>query len=199
MGELNMKKIVFATNNKHKLEEVRAIVGQYFDILSMSDINCNEEIPETGSTFESNAIEKARFIKDKYGYDCFADDSGLEVKVLNNAPGVFSARYAGEPSDSLRNIEKLMKEMQGKKERAARFRTCIALIIDKEEKIFEGCIEGKIIETLRGTNGFGYDPLFVPDGYDVTFAEMSSCEKNRISHRAVATQKLVDYLLRKKV
>lgn len=192
-----MKKIVFATNNQHKLQEVRAIVGQYFDILSLRDIECNEEIPENGTTFEENALMKAHYIKDNYGYDCFADDSGLEVVALNNAPGVYSARYAGEPSDSQRNIEKLMREMQDKKERSARFRTSIALLLDGEEKLFDGCIEGDIIDVLRGCNGFGYDPLFVPRGYDITFAEMSSEEKNKISHRAIATQKLIEYLLGK--
>ncbi len=192
-----MKKIVFATNNQHKLQEVRAIVGQYFDVLSLRDIECNEEIPENGTTFEENALMKAHYIKDNYGYDCFADDSGLEVVALNNAPGVYSARYAGEPSDSQRNIEKLMREMQDKKERSARFRTSIALLLDGEEKLFDGCIEGDIINVLRGCNGFGYDPLFVPRGYDITFAEMSSEEKNKISHRAIATQKLIEYLLGK--
>ena len=192
-----MKKIVFATNNQHKLQEVRAIVGQYFDVLSLRDIECNEEIPENGTTFEENALMKAHYIKDNYGYDCFADDSGLEVVALNNAPGVYSARYAGEPSDSQRNIVKLMREMQDKKERSARFRTSIALLLDGEEKLFDGCIEGDIIDVLRGCNGFGYDPLFVPRGYDITFAEMSSEEKNKISHRAIATQKLIEYLLGK--
>lgn len=192
-----MKRIVFATNNQHKLQEVRAIVGQYFDVLSLRDIECNEEIPENGTTFEENALMKAHYIKDNYGYDCFADDSGLEVVALNNAPGVYSARYAGEPSDSQRNIEKLMREMQDKKERSARFRTSIALLLDGEEKLFDGCIEGNIIDVLRGCNGFGYDPLFVPRGYDITFAEMSSEEKNKISHRAIATQKLIEYLLGK--
>lgn len=192
-----MRKIVFATNNQHKLEEVRSMIGSYFEVLSLRDIDCNEEIPENGSTFEENAISKARYIKDNYGYDCFADDSGLEVKALNNAPGVYSARYAGEPSNSQRNIEKLMREMQGKEERLARFRTCIAYISDREKEIFEGCVEGYIIDTLRGFNGFGYDPLFVPCGYDITFAEMSSDEKNKISHRAIAVQKLIEYLLSK--
>ena len=189
-----MKQIVFATNNKHKLDEVCAIVGMYFDVLSLSDIGCHEDIPETGDTFEENAIMKARYIKEKYGYDCFADDSGLEVTALNNAPGVFSARYAGEPSNSLRNIEKLMQNMQGIADRSARFRTCIALLYAGEEYIFEGCIEGSIIDTLRGENGFGYDPLFMPQGYDITFAEMSSDEKNKISHRAIATKRLVEFL-----
>lgn len=194
-----MKQIVFATNNKHKLEEVRAIVGKNFEILSLSDIGCHEDIPETGNTFEDNALMKARYIKEKYGYDCFADDSGLEVTALNNAPGVFSARYAGEPSDSLRNIEKLMSNMQGKTERSARFRTSIALLYNGEEHLFKGVIEGKIIDTLRGDKGFGYDPVFVPDGYDITFAEMSSEEKNSISHRARATKELVDFLISKSI
>jgi XTP/dITP diphosphohydrolase len=191
-----MRKIVFATNNQHKLEEVRAMIGDYFQVLSLKDIDCNEDIPENGLTFEENAISKARYIKEHYGYDCFADDSGLEVTALNNAPGVFSARYAGEPSNSQRNIEKLMHEMQGKEERSARFRTCIAYLTGEEERYFEGCVEGSIIDTLRGCNGFGYDPLFVPCGYDITFAEMSSEEKNKISHRAIAVQKLIEYLLR---
>ena len=191
-----MRKIVFATNNQHKLEEVRAMIGDYFQVLSLKDIDCNEDIPENGLTFEENAISKARYIKEHYGYDCFADDSGLEVTALNNAPGVFSARYAGEPSNSQRNIEKLMHEMQGKEERSARFRTCIAYLTGEEERYFEGCVEGSIIDTLRGCNGFGYDPLFVPCGYDLTFAEMSSEEKNKISHRAIAVQKLIEYLLR---
>ena len=191
-----MRKIVFATNNQHKLEEVRAMIGDYFQVLSLKDIDCNEDIPENGLTFEDNAISKARYIKEHYGYDCFADDSGLEVTALNNAPGVFSARYAGEPSNSQRNIEKLMHEMQGKEERSARFRTCIAYLTGEEERYFEGCVEGSIIDTLRGCNGFGYDPLFVPCGYDLTFAEMSSEEKNKISHRAIAVQKLIEYLLR---
>ena len=192
-----MKQIVFATNNKHKLEEVRAIVGRYFDVLSLSDIGCCEDIPEKGNTFEENATMKAHYIKDKYGYDCFADDSGLEVTALGNAPGIYSARYAGEPSDSLRNIEKLMFNMRGCKDRSARFRTCISLLYNGEEHIFEGFIKGSIIDTLRGKNGFGYDPLFVPDGYDITFAEMSSEEKNKISHRALATRKLVEYLVKR--
>lgn len=194
-----MKQIVFATNNKHKLEEMRAIVGKNFEILSLSDIGCHEDIPETGNTFEDNALMKARYIKEKYGYDCFADDSGLEVTALNNAPGVFSARYAGEPSDSLRNIEKLMSNMEGKTERSARFRTSIALLYNGEEHLFKGVIEGKIIDTLRGDKGFGYDPVFVPDGYDITFAEMSSEEKNSISHRARATKELVDFLISKSI
>ena len=192
-----MKNIVFATNNRHKLEEIRAIVGHSFNILSLSDIGCYEDIAETADSFEENALIKARYVYDKYGYDCFADDSGLEVLSLNNVPGVYSARFAGEPSDSAKNIEKLMLLMTGIKDRRARFRTCIALIYEGIENLFEGCINGCIIETLRGNNGFGYDPLFQPDGYDLTFAEMTADEKNKISHRALATKKLVEYLLKK--
>lgn len=192
-----MKEIVFATNNQHKLEEVRAIVGKYFNVLSLADINCCEDIPETGSTFEENALQKARYVLEKYGYDCFADDSGLEVSALDNAPGVFSARYAGEPTDSQRNIEKLMHNMQGVSHREAQFRTVIALLYEGEQLLFEGCIKGVIIDTLRGDKGFGYDPVFRPCGYEETFAEMSSEQKNKISHRALATNKLIEYLLRK--
>lgn len=192
-----MKEIVFATNNQHKLEEVRAIVGKYFNVLSLADINCCEDIPETGSTFEENALQKARYVFEKYGYDCFADDSGLEVSALDNAPGVFSARYAGEPTDSQRNIEKLMHNMQGVSHREAQFRTVIALLYEGEQLLFEGCIKGVIIDTLRGDKGFGYDPVFRPCGYEETFAEMSSEQKNKISHRALATNQLIEYLLRK--
>ena len=181
-----MKDIVFATNNENKLKEVRAIAGHKFNILSLKDIGCSEDIAETASTFEGNALIKARYVH---------DDSGLEVEALGNAPGVFSARYAGEPSDSRKNIVKLLQEMQGVKNRKARFRTCIALIYEGEESMFEGSIEGSIIEELRGCNGFGYDPLFMPAGYELTFAEMSSDEKNKISHRALATNKLIEYLL----
>ena len=190
-----MRDIVFATNNRHKLEEVRAIMGHVFNVLSLADIGCSEEIAETARTFEGNALIKARYIYEKYGYDCFADDSGLEVETLDNAPGVFSARYAGEPSDSQKNIAKLLSEMDGIKNRKARFRTCIALIYEGKESMFEGSIEGTIIEELRGCNGFGYDPLFMPAGYGITFAEMPSEEKNKISHRALATNKLIKYLL----
>lgn len=193
-----MKDIVFATNNRHKLEEVRAIVGHVFNVLSLADIGCNEDIAETSQTFEGNALIKARYVHEKYGYDCFADDSGLEVQALENAPGVFSARYAGEPSDSQKNVAKLLREMEGIENRKARFRTCIALIYGGKESMFEGSIQGIIIKSQRGHNGFGYDPLFVPIGYDMTFAEMPAEEKNKISHRAIATKKLIEYLLNKK-
>lgn len=192
-----MKDIVFATNNRHKLEEIRAIAGHIFNILSLSDIGCHEDIAETADTFEGNALIKARYIYEVYGYDCFADDSGLEVFSLGNAPGVLSARFAGEPSDSTKNIEKLVRLMDGVEDRRARFRTCIALIYEGVETTFEGCINGNIVKSLRGDNGFGYDPLFQPEGYDLTFAEMTADEKNKISHRALATTKLVEYLLKK--
>lgn len=189
-----MKNIVFATNNSHKLQEIRSIVGGRYNILSLSDIDCHDEIPETADTLEGNAILKARWVSEKYGYDCFADDTGLEVYILGNRPGVYSARYAGEPCDSEKNIDKLLSELDGLKDRRARFRTVIALISNNELKEFEGKIEGAIIKERRGNGGFGYDKVFVPEGYDRTFAEMESFEKNSISHRAKATQLLIDYL-----
>ena len=189
-----MKNIVFATNNSHKLQEIRSIVGGRYNILSLSDIDCHDEIPETAYTLEGNAILKARWVSEKYGYDCFADDTGLEVYILGNRPGVYSARYAGEPCDSEKNIDKLLSELDGLNDRRARFRTVIALISNNELKEFEGKIEGAIIKERRGNGGFGYDKVFVPEGYDRTFAEMESFEKNSISHRAKATQLLIDYL-----
>ena len=189
-----MKNIVFATNNSHKLQEIRSIVGGRYNILSLSDIDCHDEIPETTDTLEGNAILKARWVSEKYGYDCFADDTGLEVYILGNRPGVYSARYAGEPCDSEKNIDKLLSELDGLNDRRARFRTVIALISNNELKEFEGKIEGAIIKERRGNGGFGYDKVFVPEGYDRTFAEMESFEKNSISHRAKATQLLIDYL-----
>lgn len=189
-----MKNIVFATNNSHKLQEIRSIVGGRYNILSLSDIDCHDEIPETADTLEGNAILKARWVSEKYGYDCFADDTGLEVYILGNRPGVYSARYAGEPCDSEKNIDKLLSELDGLNDRRARFRTVIALISNNELKEFEGKIEGVVIKERRGNGGFGYDKVFVPEGYDRTFAEMESFEKNSISHRAKATQLLIDYL-----
>ena len=192
-----MKNIVFVTNNAHKLQEIRNIVGDRYCILSLSDINCNDEIPETADTLEGNALLKARWVKDKYGYDCFADDTGLEVYSLDFRPGVYSARYAGEPCDSEKNIDKLLSEMEGICDRRARFRTVIAVIIGNEVKEFEGKIEGTIAKERKGDGGFGYDKIFVPDGYKNTFAEMESCEKNSISHRARATKLLIEYLKEK--
>ncbi len=189
-----MKKIVFATNNKHKLEEIRKITNGTLQILSLSDIHCTEEIEENGVTLEENALLKARFVKEKYGYDCFADDTGLEVEALDGAPGVYSARYAGEACNPVDNMRKLLTVLQGVENRNARFRTVIALLIDGEEHLFEGIVKGKIIEEKRGKAGFGYDPVFMPDGYKQTFAELGNEVKNQISHRALATRKLAVFL-----
>ena len=189
-----MKQIVFATNNKHKLEEIRNILDNTLNILSLDDINCHEDIPETGSTIEENALIKARYIKEKYGYDCFADDTGLEIKSLNNEPGVYSARYAGNDHNSEKNMQKVLENLKGKNDRSACFRTCIALITSNNEYLFEGKIEGEIITEKKGESGFGYDPIFVPEGYTQTFAEMGNELKNKISHRAIATNKLCKFL-----
>lgn len=189
-----MKQLVFATNNAHKLDEVRKILGEKFNVLSLKEIGCNDDIAETAETFEGNALIKARYIHDKYGYDCFADDSGLEIDALGGAPGVYSARYAGEAHDSEKNMEKVLKQLQGIENRAARFRTVIALTLDGKEHLFEGEIAGRIIEERRGAGGFGYDPIFIPDGETRTFAEMDDAQKNGISHRARAVKKLVAFL-----
>ncbi|EHL84421.1 non-canonical purine NTP diphosphatase [Coprobacter fastidiosus] len=189
-----MKQIVFATNNKHKLEEIRNILDNTLNILSLDDINCHEDIPETGSTIEENALIKARYIKEKYGYDCFADDTGLEIKSLNNEPGVYSARYAGNDHNSEKNMQKVLENLKGKNDRSACFRTCIALITSNNEYLFEGKIEGEIITEKKGESGFGYDPIFVPDGYTQTFAELGNDIKNKISHRALAVKKLINFL-----
>ena len=187
-----MKTIVFATNNSHKLEEVRAIVSGTVNIVSLSDIGCNDDIPETADTLEGNALLKARFVKDRYGYDCFADDTGLEVEALDGKPGVYSARYAGEECDSNANMDKLLNELRGKQNRKARFRTVIALIMNDKEEYYEGVVNGRIIEEKRGKTGFGYDPVFMPDGYDETFAELGTEIKNNISHRAIAVKKFAE-------
>lgn len=191
------KKFVFATNNAHKLEEVTAILGKDIELLSMKDIDCNVDIPETADTLEGNALLKARYIFEHYHSDCFADDTGLEVEALNGAPGVYSARYAGDAHDSEANMQKLLKEMEGVENRKARFRTVFALIINGKEYLFEGIVKGEIIKNRKGTSGFGYDPVFVPEGYSQTFAEMGNELKNKISHRAMATQKLCHFLLMK--
>jgi XTP/dITP diphosphohydrolase len=188
------KEIVFATNNLHKLEEIRQIIGNKFNILSLKDIDCNEDIPETATTLEGNAEIKARYIKEHYGYDCFADDTGLEVEALGGAPGVLSARYAGENHDSQANMELLLKNLSGKENRAARFRTVIALLIGDELTLMDGIVEGVITYERAGDSGFGYDPIFKPNESDVTFAQMSSDDKNKISHRGRATAKLIDKL-----
>lgn len=187
-----MRKIVFATNNKHKLEEIRNISEGNLEILSLADINCYDDIEETAETLEENALIKARHIKNKYGYDCFADDSGLEVEALNGAPGVYSSRYAGDKCDPIDNMKKLITVLQGVENRKAQFRTVIALIIDNTEHLFEGVIKGKIIDEMRGEGGFGYDPIFIPEGSSKTFAELGVEYKNKVSHRAIATNKLME-------
>ncbi|MDR0836305.1 MAG: non-canonical purine NTP diphosphatase [Tannerella sp.] len=189
-----MKTIVFATNNSHKLEEVRNILSGKINVVSLRDIQCFDEIPETSDTLEGNALQKARYVKENYAYDCFSDDTGLEVEALNNEPGVRSARYAGEAHDSNANVEKLLQTLGDTENRKARFRTVIALIYEGREYFFEGIINGRIIKERRGCSGFGYDPVFVPEGYDKTFAELDMDEKNSISHRAIATQKLSEWL-----
>lgn len=190
-----MKKIVFATNNKHKLEEIREILGENFEIVSLKDIGCDVDIPETGNTLEDNALQKAEYVKQHYGLDCFADDTGLEVDALNGAPGIHSARYAeGTDHDSNANMDKLLKELGNNNNRKARFRTVIALLLNGETHLFEGIVNGKIIYDKHGTEGFGYDPIFVPDGYEHSFAELGMEIKNQISHRARAVKKLADFL-----
>ncbi len=191
-------KIVFATNNQHKLDEIKKISKGQLEILSLSDINCHEDIPETGNTLKENALIKAQFVKDKFGLDCFADDSGLEVDALNNAPGIYSSRYAGPDCNSEDNMQKLLQDLQGKENRSAQFRTVIALIMNGEEHYFEGIIKGDIIHQKKGTNGFGYDPIFKPSGYDKTFGELPEEIKNSLSHRAIATKKLVAFLVKQK-
>lgn len=190
-----MTTLVFATNNRHKLDEVQKIAGSDFRIRSLSEIGCHEEIPETADTLEGNALLKARYVKEHYGYDCFADDTGLEVEALGNAPGVYSARYAGEEKSPEANMRKLLAALEGETNRKARFRTVIALILNGKEESFEGIVQGEIIEEKRGASGFGYDPVFVPEGYAQTFAEMGNETKNAISHRAEAVKKLEAYLL----
>ena len=189
-------KLIFATNNKHKLEEVKKILGNRFEILSLKDINCFEEIPETQNTIKGNASQKAHYIYNKYKIDCFADDTGLKISALNDAPGVYSARYAGENCSYEDNVQKVLKELKNETNRNARFKTVISLTINGKEYFFEGKIKGKITNNQRGTSGFGYDPVFLPEGYSETFAELSADEKNKISHRGLATQKLIKFLAR---
>ena len=212
-----MKKIVFATNNAHKLEEIRAILGQQFEVLSLNDIGCHDDIPEDFDTLEENSRQKAEYIYNKYGISCFADDTGLEVDVLNGEPGVHSARYAeGTDHNSEANMQKLLRKLGDNPNRSARFRTVITLIETNPQEVqddtkgnhtynllpitynlFEGIVEGRIAYEKSGAGGFGYDPIFIPDGYDKSFAELGNDVKNTISHRARAVQKLADYLCRK--
>lgn len=188
-------KLVFATNNKHKLDEVRKITAQHnIEVVSLADIHCHDEIPETADTLEGNALQKAQYIQDKFGLDCFADDTGLEVEALDNAPGVYSARYAGPGHDSEANMQKLLQEMEEKTNRKARFRTVIALIIGDKQYCFSGIVNGTITTEKKGENGFGYDPIFIPEGYEQTFAELGDFVKNKISHRAKAVEQLDHFL-----
>ncbi|MDE6410109.1 MAG: non-canonical purine NTP diphosphatase [Muribaculaceae bacterium] len=189
-----IRKLVFATNNQHKLEEAREITAGKFEILSLTDIGCHDDIPETAPTLEGNALIKARWIHDRYGFDCFADDTGLMVDALDGAPGVHSARYAGPGHDSEANMEKLLENLDGVADRKAHFSTAVALIMDGSEYLFEGRVDGTIAETPAGENGFGYDPVFVADESGKRFAEMSSEEKNAISHRGRAMSKLAEFL-----
>lgn len=191
-------KICFATNNKKKIEEVKAALGSEFQIVSLEDIGCHEELPETGDTLEFNAFQKARHVKEHYGVDCFADDTGLEVEALDGAPGVYSGRYAGEPRSDERNIDKLLDSMTGKGNRQARFRTVIALLLDGKEYQFDGIAKGEILDHRVGEKGFGYDPVFRPEGYELTFAEISLEDKNKISHRGKAVKALVEFLRQRK-
>ncbi len=190
-----MKEIVFATGNPHKLREVKQLLGTKFKIVSLEDIGCTEEIPETRPTIEGNAIQKAEYVKEKYGIDCFAEDTGLEVEALGGEPGVYSARYAGPEKDARANMNLLLKKLEGKKNRNARFKTVIALILDNNTHTFEGIVEGKIALGPSGEKGFGYDPVFLPENRSFSFAEMSAEEKNKISHRARAMKKLEAFLL----
>lgn len=187
-------KLVFATNNKHKLAEIRKLVPEGYEVLSLSEIGCSADIPETASTLEGNADLKSSFVYNNFGMDCFADDTGLEVEALDGKPGVYSARYAGEEGNPEKNIDKLLSELSSHQNRAARFRTVISLIIEGKIMHFEGIVEGSILHERKGNEGFGYDPVFLPDGFNESFAEMDPDLKNSISHRGRATRKLINYL-----
>lgn len=188
-----IRKLVFATNNIHKTEEVAKILSPDHEVLNLKDINCLVDIPETGDSFAENATLKSTYVYENFGLDCFSDDSGLEVEALNNAPGIFSARYSGIKDDQI-NLELLLKNMEGQTNRKARFRTVISLIQNGKNHLFEGTIEGTIRTSPSGNKGFGYDPIFQPNGYEITFAEMEMTEKNNISHRALAMQQLISFL-----
>ncbi len=187
-------KLVFATNNPHKLRELQQLLGDEIHLLSLHDIDCDEEVPENQATLKGNAAEKSFFIFEKYGYNCFADDTGLEIDALNGEPGVYSARYAGKEKSTEANMAKVLDKMKETTNRKARFRTVISLVIDGKENQFEGFVEGEILREKQGTEGFGYDPIFQPVGTTQSFAEMNSEQKNKLSHRGRAVQKLVRYL-----
>ena len=195
MMDNNLHTLVLATNNQHKLDEARAIASGKFKILSLEDIGCHADIPETSPTLEGNALQKARWVNERYGYDCFADDTGLMVDALGGEPGVLSARYAGPGHDSAANMRKLLRNLEGKPDRKAHFSTVVALILKGEEFLFEGRVDGTIAELPAGDNGFGYDPVFIPDESGVRFAEMTSEDKNAISHRGRAMRALGDFLM----
>lgn len=191
-------KLVFATNNPNKLAEIRMLVPSSIEILSLKDINCNEELPETSDTLEDNAAQKAYFVFDNYGYNCFADDTGLEIEALDGRPGVHSARYAGDDCVAEDNMQKVLGEMQGEDNRDACFRTIISLVIDGKEFQFEGQVDGQIIPEKWGDKGFGYDPIFLPDGFEESFAQMSVQRKNEISHRGLAVKQLIEFLKKRR-
>ena len=189
-----MLKLVFATANQNKVNEIQLLIPRYIQLLSLKDINCEEDIPETQLTIEGNALQKANYVYEKYKYNCFADDTGLEIEALNYQPGVLSARYAGISKNADANMDKVLKELTNINNRTARFKTIISLVINEQVKQFEGIVKGTILNQKIGSNGFGYDPIFIPDGYSKSFAEMTMSEKNNISHRAIAVNKLVEYL-----
>lgn len=189
-------KLVFATHNRNKFIEIKSLLPGHIELLSLDDIGCKEDIKETGDTIDENAIIKADYVRNHYGYDCFADDTGLEVDSLNGAPGVYSARYAGDDKDDKANVRKLLNELEKRNDRTARFKTVIALNLKGNENLFTGVCEGSILHEEKGTNGFGYDPVFLPKGYDKSFAEMDLSEKSKISHRAMAFRELIEYLSR---
>lgn len=191
---MSISQLVFASNNKNKIEEIQQLLPKNIEILSLEDIGCFEDIPETANTIEGNAILKANYVSEKYGLDCFADDTGLEVDILDGAPGVYSARYAGEQKNANDNMDKLLDALDDKSNRKANFKTVICLNIKGEQQLFTGIINGKIIDKKIGTNGFGYDPIFVADGFDKTFAELSMEEKSTISHRGIAVKELILFL-----
>ena len=187
-------KIVFATHNMHKLKEVAALLAPSYQVVGLADIGCNEDIPESASSLEGNAYLKSKYVYDTYGLNCFSDDTGLEVAALNGAPGVYSARYATEGNDSEANMQKLLRELEGVEQRDAQFRTVISLIVEGKEYQFEGVVHGDIVQTKRGSAGFGYDPIFQPKGYEQTFGELGDAVKNKISHRALAINQLIEFL-----
>ena len=192
-------KLVFATNNLNKLSEIKSLIPAGIEVLSLKDINCNEELPETNPSLQENALQKARYVFDNYGFNCFADDTGLEIDALGGEPGVYSARYAGEDCNAEDNMKRVLDKLEGEKTRSAKFRTVIALIIDGDETLFEGECKGDMTKTKSGVEGFGYDPIFIASGYKKTFAEMNKDEKGKISHRGKAVKQLVGFLYRKPI